>query len=57
VLLHVLVDHESEQKEIETALAAQGIIPRIERVLPSLEDVFIWLVEDQQQAETSVELA
>lgn len=45
--LHVMVDDEAEGKRlINETLAAQGIpVERIERISPSLEDVFLYLLD------------
>jgi ABC-2 type transport system ATP-binding protein len=57
VLLHVLVRSEREKKLIKSALIKHGIAPRIERVVPSLEDVFIWLIDQEDQTQVQVDLA
>ena len=50
VILHVLVEKEDEKDFIEKTLNENGIpITRIERVLPSLEDVFVSLVEQENR--------
>ncbi len=50
VLLHVLVSAEKEKRGLEKVLHSNGIaVKRIERVLPSLEDVFVSLVEDEDR--------
>ncbi len=44
--LHVSVGGEEEKQRVEGVLAEQGIrVRRIERIVPSLEDVFIHLIE------------
>ena len=51
VLLHVIVDKASREKEIRKSLRAAGIeIFRIEESIPSLEDVFITFIEDKRKA-------
>jgi len=47
VLLHALVKNKNDKKTIEKALQTHGIATRIERVLPSLEDVFTWLIDQE----------
>ncbi|MGD0806866.1 MAG: ABC transporter ATP-binding protein [Anaerolineales bacterium] len=48
-LLHVDIQSEGSKPEIEAALAEAGVsIRRLEPALPSLEDVFIQLVEKQR---------
>lgn len=48
VLLHILVEDLDVQKRIREVLAgAQISVHAIEKILPSLEDVFVTLVEDQ----------
>jgi ABC-2 type transport system ATP-binding protein len=50
VLLHVLIDEEKVGKLLEKALKSEGIgTHRIEHVLPSLEDVFVSLVEKENR--------
>jgi len=50
VNLHVLTSNEDEKKEIEKLLLVNRIqIQRIERVLPSLEDVFVSLVDQENR--------
>ena len=57
VLLHVTVSEGRQQKEIVKALAAQGIrVERIEPVLPSLENVFVSLVESEHHARLRAEI-
>lgn len=51
VLLHVLLSDENEKAQMENALQANGIIvDRIECVLPSLEDVFISLIDQENRS-------
>ena len=57
VLLHARVQSESDKSQIEVALQAHGVAPRIERVLPSLEDVFIWLIDQENRSQVREELA
>jgi ABC-2 type transport system ATP-binding protein len=46
LFLHVLVEEESVGAEIEAALKKENIsVSRVERITPSLEDVFIFLIE------------
>ena len=47
VLLRVLVDNENDKKQIQGALQAHGVASQIERVLPSIEDMFIYLVDQE----------
>lgn len=57
VLLHVVVSAEKEKRELEKALQSNGIaMKRIERVLPSLEDVFVSLVEDEDRPQMREEI-
>lgn len=50
VLLHVLVKDEGDKTMLENVLQENGInITRIERVLPSLEDVFVSLVNQENR--------
>ncbi|MBG0787819.1 MAG: ABC transporter ATP-binding protein [Anaerolineaceae bacterium] len=58
VLLHVLIDSKKNKPELEKVLKSREIkIERIERILPSLEDVFVSLVEKENrlQARTDIE--
>ncbi|MFA6430807.1 MAG: ABC transporter ATP-binding protein [Candidatus Margulisiibacteriota bacterium] len=49
VFLHVLVENADCEKDIRAALTKANIqLKRIEKILPSLEDVFVFLVEKQQ---------
>lgn len=57
VLLHALVDEEKAGKAFEKALRNEGIkTRRIERVLPSLEDVFVSLVEKENRLRMRAEI-
>lgn len=57
VLLHVLVSDEKEKRGLEKALQSNGIaVKRIERVQPSLEDVFVSLVEDEDRPQMRDEI-
>ena len=57
VLLHVLVSDEKEKRGLEKALQSNGIaVKRIERVQPSLEDVFVSLVEDEDRPQMREEI-
>ena len=50
VLLHVQVASEKQKAELEQTLQSSGIIvERIERVLPSLEDIFVSLVDQENR--------
>jgi ABC-2 type transport system ATP-binding protein len=50
VFLHVLIENESMTGQIETALKEKNIgINRIEKITPSLEDVFVFLVEKDSE--------
>jgi len=49
VFLHVLVEDEKHEQDIRDTLAKQNLnVKRMEKILPSLEDVFVFLVEKQQ---------
>jgi ABC-2 type transport system ATP-binding protein len=55
VLLHVSVPDATVGQSLEAALMKTGInIRRIEKVLPSLEDVFVAMVEAQDRARVRV---
>lgn len=57
VLLHVLLSDENEKAQMENALQANGIIvDRIECVLPSLEDVFVSLVDQENRLHVRAEI-
>jgi hypothetical protein len=56
VLLRALVQNENDKKQINVALQAQGIASQIERALPSLEDVFISLVDQENRSQAREEL-
>lgn len=50
VQLHVLLEQPEWKKRLERALAAGGVkVEQIEQTLPSLEDVFIYLVNQRSQ--------
>jgi len=52
VLLHALVDSEKDRRGLEKALQLGGIIvERIEQIVPSLEDVFVSLVEKEDRSQ------
>lgn len=52
VLLHVLLSDENEKAQMENALQANGIVTaRVERILPSLEDVFISLIDQENRSQ------
>lgn len=56
-LLHVLVEAETAEHAIRQALVQNGIDPRrIERVLPSLEDVFVSLVGKENRLRLRAEI-
>ena len=58
VLMHVLLSNDNDQKLILKKLSENQIqVSRIEKVLPSLEDVFVSLVdqENRQQVRTDIE--
>jgi ABC-2 type transport system ATP-binding protein len=49
IFLHVLVDDAKYEQDIRKALTEANLpVKRIEKILPSLEDVFVFLVEKQQ---------
>lgn len=49
VFLHVLVDDAKYEKDIRETLAKANLqVKRVDKILPSLEDVFVFLVEKQQ---------
>jgi ABC-2 type transport system ATP-binding protein len=49
VFLHVLVENAGYEKAIRDVLLKAGLqVKRVEKILPSLEDVFVFLVEKQQ---------
>ncbi|CAG1015926.1 putative multidrug ABC transporter ATP-binding protein YbhF [Anaerolineales bacterium] len=57
VLIHAQVDSEEQKPEIEKALTSNGIrVERIEKVLPSLEDVFVSLVDQENRLRTQAEI-
>ena len=57
VLLHALVEEEKSERSIRKALVQKGIgIRRLERVLPSLEDVFVSLVEKENRSQMRAEI-
>ena len=57
VSLHVLVEAETAEPAIRQALVQNGINPRrIERVLPSLEDVFVSLVNKENRLRLRAEI-
>ena len=58
IYLHVIVDSESCDQNVREALAQQGIeVRRIERIIPSLEDVFVFLIEEEGRAEAQGAIA
>jgi ABC-2 type transport system ATP-binding protein len=57
VILHVLMTDENEKVLLEKVLTDNEIvIDRIERVLPSLEDVFVSLVDQENRLHVRVEI-
>jgi ABC-2 type transport system ATP-binding protein len=57
VLLHVIVEDEAIQGRLRGALEENAItVQRIERVLPSLEDVFVGMVDAENRAGLRAEL-
>ena len=49
IYLHVLVETPGLEKDIRALLVKSGLqVKRMEKILPSLEDVFVFLVEKQQ---------
>ncbi|MFA5839488.1 MAG: ABC transporter ATP-binding protein [Candidatus Margulisiibacteriota bacterium] len=49
IFLHVLVEDAKYEKDIRDVLAKAGLqVKRMEKIMPSLEDVFVFLVEKQQ---------
>jgi ABC-2 type transport system ATP-binding protein len=49
VFLHVLVEEAKYEQDIRAALAQANLqVKRVDKILPSLEDVFVFLVEKQQ---------
>ncbi|MCX5751083.1 MAG: ABC transporter ATP-binding protein [Candidatus Saganbacteria bacterium] len=49
IFLHVLVPDAKYEKEIRETLAKANLnVKRVDKILPSLEDVFVFLVEKQQ---------
>lgn len=58
ILLHVTVEDEALQGRLREALEENGVtVQRIERVLPSLEDVFVGMVDAENRAQLRVELS
>ncbi|MDD4179392.1 MAG: ABC transporter ATP-binding protein [Candidatus Margulisbacteria bacterium] len=50
IFLHVLVEEAKYEQDIRAALAAANLpVKRIEKIVPSLEDVFVFLVEQQNR--------
>jgi ABC-2 type transport system ATP-binding protein len=57
VLLHITVEDRSAERHLSNALQdAQVKTNRIEQILPSLEDVFVSMVESEERAELRVSL-
>jgi len=56
-LLHVLLPDENDKAQMENVLQANGIVvARIERISPSLEDVFISLIERESRSQVRAEI-
>jgi ABC-2 type transport system ATP-binding protein len=55
ILLRALVQNENDKKQMNVALQAQGIASQIQSVLPSLEDVFIFLVDQENRSQAREE--
>jgi hypothetical protein len=45
------VENENDKKRIQGALQDHRVASQIERVLPSLEDVFIFLVDQENRSQ------
>ncbi|HNT24997.1 MAG TPA: ABC transporter ATP-binding protein [Anaerolineales bacterium] len=57
VLLHARVESEKQKTALEKALNSNNIaVERIERVLPSLEDVFVSLIETENRRQVRVNI-
>jgi len=57
VILHVLMTSENEKVLLEKSLQEKGVIvDRIEHVLPSLEDVFVSLVDQENRLHVRAEI-
>ena len=57
ILLHVIVENETVIDRVKQVLAENGItVSRVERVLPSLEDVFVSMVDAENRAHVRTEL-
>lgn len=57
VLLHVLMNNEDEKIQLVKAIQENGVIvDRIERVLPSLEDVFVSLIDQENRPHVRKEI-
>jgi ABC-2 type transport system ATP-binding protein len=49
IYLHIMLDQEADKAEIERVLREKQLeVKRLERIVPSLEDVFVFLVEKNQ---------
>lgn len=55
VLLRALVENENDKKQIQGALKAHGVASQIERVLPSIEDVFIFLADQENPSQAQAD--
>lgn len=50
LFLHVVVEEERTSREIEAFLNGKNVsVKRIEKIIPSLEDVFVFLVEEEER--------
>jgi ABC-2 type transport system ATP-binding protein len=57
VLLHVFMTNDNEKTQLEKTLQENGVIvDRIERVLPSLEDVFVSLIDQENRPHVREEI-
>ena len=58
IYLHIIVDDESCAQNLRDALGQKGIeVRRIERIVPSLEDVFVFLIEEESRTRLKEKLA
>ncbi|HMN00112.1 MAG TPA: ABC transporter ATP-binding protein [Anaerolineales bacterium] len=56
VLIHAQVDSEKHKSALEKALKSNGIkVERIEKIMPSLEDVFVSLVDQENRLQTQAD--
>lgn len=57
ILLHALVDSVKNKPDLEKVLKSSGIkVDRFERILPSLEDVFVSLVEKENRLQARADI-